>query len=200
MFEGYESASRVTTSAGGSYPQRVSADEDRDERRARLKRIRSILAFAGLYQVTHEMIKQVVLGHVRDHYSWGSDKARMHYDSDAYKRDVLSKDKSPFRASLLWLVEAGAITLAQADRPGDIYEHRHDLTHELDKYVFSSDMEPDVGLSGEAVEILRDISYFWTQIMIDLGALKEFGDLTLDQVTPGRLVLLQMCIDAHEEH
>ena len=131
MFEGYESASRVTTSVGGSYPQRVSADEDRDERRARLKRIRSILAFAGLYQVTHEMIKQVVLGHVRDHYSWGSDKTRMHYDSDAYKRDVLSKDKSPFRASLLWLVEAGAITLAQADRPDDIHEHGHDLTHKL---------------------------------------------------------------------
>ena len=140
MFEGYESASRVTTAVGGSYPQRVSADQDRDKQLARLEaklkpeRIRATLAFAGLYQLTHELIKKDVVPQVRNFYRGGFDVTTgPRYDEVGYKRDVLSKDKRPFRASLLWLVECGAITLAQADRLDDIYDHRHDLTHEIGK-------------------------------------------------------------------
>src|SRR3712207_8963567 len=62
-------------------------------------------------------------------------RSGIRYDEDRYQAQVLSRDpKSKFRASLLWLVDAGAITLAQANRLKDVYDHRHDLTHELIKY------------------------------------------------------------------
>ena len=54
----------------------------------------------------------------------------MHYDEEAYKKNVLSKDRRVFRASLLWLVEAEAIMLEQADRLDEIYSHRHELGRE----------------------------------------------------------------------
>jgi len=43
--------------------------------------------------------------------------------------------KNRFRASLLWLVEGEAITLSQADRLDEIHAHRHELSHELVKYI-----------------------------------------------------------------
>ena len=44
----------------------------------------------------------------------------MVYDEQAYAEKVLSRVlKNRFRASLLWLVDGDAITLAQADRLDD---------------------------------------------------------------------------------
>ena len=80
----------------------------------------------------------------------------MRYDEPGYKAKVLDRaPKSRFRASLLWLVDMEAITLAQADRLDEIYDHRHDLTHELIKYVVDPKFEPDVDLLADALDILR---------------------------------------------
>jgi hypothetical protein len=54
-------------------------------------------------------------------------------------------------------------------------------------------------LFTDAVEILRDILRFWTGIEIDLGSFEQFGDVEADEVTPGRLMLLQLCIGAYVE-
>ena len=78
-----------------------------------------------------------------------------------------------------------------------IYAHRHELTHELGKYIVDPAFEPDMQLFIDAVGILRDILRFWTRIEIDLGAFEQFGDVETDDVTPGRLVLLQLCIGAY---
>ena len=62
----------------------------------------------------------------------GFDEKGRRYDEAGYKAKVLDRaPKSRFRASLLWLVDVEAITLAQAVRLDEIYDHRHDLTHEL---------------------------------------------------------------------
>jgi hypothetical protein len=143
------------------------------------------------------MIKHAVVDQVRQFYWRGFDETGMLYDEDAYKRRVLSKDKQRFRASLLWLVDAEAITLAQADRLEDIYDHRHDLTHELGKYIVDVNFEPDMNLFLDALRILKDITRFWTQIEINIGTFEEHCDVSVDDVTPGTLLLLQMCIDAY---
>ena len=145
----------MATSASGSYPWRVEAAEDREQQRAQLaaklqpERIRATLAFAGPYQIIHEMIKRAVLDQVRQLYWCGFDENAPRYDEDSHKTQVLSKaNKRPFRASLLWLVEAEAITLAQADRLDEIYDHRHELTHALGKYIIDVNFEPKLDLSS----------------------------------------------------
>ena len=102
-----------------------------------------------------------------------------------------------FRASLLWLVEGDAITLAQADRLEDIYAHRHDLSHELLKYIVDLDFEPDVEMFTDALTILKATRRFWTSIERDIGTFADFGDVDLDDVTPISLAVLQMCIEAY---
>jgi hypothetical protein len=121
--------------------------------------------------------------------------------SERYKTDVLSLvgagKNQKFKASLAWLVKSGAITQAQADRLDDIYDHRHDLTHELMKYIVDPDFEPDVDLFGDALQILAAIRRYWTQIEIEIGTFDDRPDVTVDDVVPGTLLVLQMCIEAY---
>lgn len=178
----------------------AAQEEARTQLVAKLQpeRIRATLAFAGLYQIAHAMIQQAVLEEVRLFYRRGFDETGWQYDEEGYAAQVVSRaPKSKFRASLLWLVHSDAITLAQADRLDEIYDHRHDLTHELIKYVVDVKFEPDVELLADALKILADIRRFWTQIEVDIGTYEEFGDIDVDEVQPLSLMVLQMSIDAY---
>jgi hypothetical protein len=160
--------------------------------------MRATLAFAGLYQMTHQLIKIAVIDEVRAFYWRGMKDGTMVYDEQAYAEKVLARaPKKRFRASLLWLVDNDAITLAQADRLDDIYAHRHDLSHELIKYIVDPDFEPDVELFSDALATLVDIRRFWTSIEKDIGSFGDFGNVELDEVTPLSLYVLQMCIEAY---
>jgi hypothetical protein len=148
--------------------------------------------------MTHELIKAAVLDEVHEFYWRGIVDGVMVYDEQAYAENVLARaPQNKFRASLLWLVEGDAITLAQADRLEDIYAHRHDLSHELIKYIVDPDFEPDVELFTDALTILKATRRFWTSIEKDIGSFDDFGDVDLDEVTPLSLAVLQMCIDAY---
>jgi len=166
-------------------------------------RIRATLAFAGLFQLTHELIKRGVLDDVKGFYGYMNllGEPTWLYGPDGkrrYEQSVLSlAPGKPFEASLIWLKDSEAITSAQVHALERIYSHRHDLTHELDKYLVDPDREPDVDLLVEALEILRSISRFWTQIEIDIGTFEDHGEVTVDEVLPSQLAFLQMCIDAY---
>jgi len=68
-------------------------DQDPEAYRQRLEaklpplRIRATLAFAGLYQVTHELIKAAVLDEVRQFY-WQVRDGAMTYNELAYAENV----------------------------------------------------------------------------------------------------------------
>ncbi|HVU61242.1 MAG TPA: hypothetical protein VHD58_06260 [Mycobacteriales bacterium] len=162
------------------------------------ERIQATLGFAGLYQITHELIKTAVLEEVRAFYWRGIENGSDVYDEAAYSTQVLAKaPNSRFRASLLWLVDCDAITLPQADRLEEIHAHRHDLSHELIKYIVDPEFEPDIELLIEATATLRAIRRFWTSIEKDIGSFEDFGDVDIDEVVPLSLYVLQMCIDAY---
>ena len=180
---------------GNQDPQ---AYRQRLEAKLRPERVRATLGFAGLHQMTHEPIKTAVLDEVHEFYWRGIEDGAMVYDEQAYAEKVPAKaPKEKFRASLLWLVEHEAITLAQADRLEDIDAQRHDLSHELIKYIVDPDFEPDAELFADALVISKATRLFWTSIEKDIGVFENFGDVDLDEVTPLSLAVLQMCIDAY---
>ena len=182
----------------------VGYHDDPDEYAARLEakltpaRMRATLGFAGLYQITHEMIKQSVVDEVRDFFRTGFADRIWTYDEVQYAAQVISKaPKNRFRASVLWLVDGGALTVDQADRLTAIYDHRNDLSHELIKYIIDPDFEPDLDLFTDAVAILKDIRRFWISIERDIGTFDEFGEVDLDEVVPLSMLVLQQCLDAY---
>lgn len=174
------------------------ARKDALEAKLQPERIRATLAFAGLYQMTHQLIKEAVLDEVRQFYFCGFNEKGFLYDEERYKEHVLDlAPKDRFWASLLWLMGQEAITSTQADRLDDIYKHRHDLTHELIKYIVDFDFEPDVGLFGDSLQILAAIRRYWTEIEIGIGTFEDHPDVTADDVAPLSLYVLQMCVDAY---
>jgi hypothetical protein len=48
---------------------------------------------------------------------------------------VLARHKSRFEASLLWLVEAGAVTVAEVDGVRSLREYRNEIAHELPRML-----------------------------------------------------------------
>ena len=83
------------------------------------------------------------------------------------------------------------------NRLDEIYAHRHDLTHELAKYVVDPDFEPSMELFGDALQILRDVSRFWVQVEMDIGSFDEFGEIDVDEVVPADIAMLEICIKAY---
>lgn len=167
------------------------------------QRIRSTLVFAGLYQMTHELIKRSVVDDVKSFFGYSDliDGGTWLFGETGrkdYEKSVLARlPSNRFKASLLWLEEGGAIAGEQVARLEAIYAHRHDLTHELGKYIVDIDFEPNVQLFLDALAILRDISRFWTQVEKDTGTFDKYGDVDLDDITPGRLLVLQLCVQAY---
>ena len=154
--------------------------------------------------MTHEVIKHNVIEEVKGFYGrssfgggtwlWGKQ------GEDMYGREVLAlAPNKPFRASLKGLQASNAITSAQVDRLDEIYEYRHELTHELMKFVVDVEFEPSQTLLTDAVHIMRDLSRFWTQVQRDVGRFDDHGDVSIDDVHQGTLLLLQMCIEAYVE-
>ena len=72
-------------------------------------RVRATRAFAGLFQLTHEMLKSTVLDDVKSLYGYISvGDGSGEYE---YRRKVLDLvPGKPFRASLPWLQNMDAIT------------------------------------------------------------------------------------------
>lgn len=189
----------------------MSATENRNEELERLQakltpeRIRSTLAFAGLYQLTHEMLKRSVLNQVKSFFGYVDLEHTGTWIGGAtaerqYKSTVLAKAPgSPFKASLLWLKDMKAIDASQVDRLDHIYAHRHELTHDLITYVADVDREPDAELFFDALKILSDISRFWVQVEKDIGTFEQFGDIDIDEVVPASIAVLDLCIRAYSD-
>jgi len=161
-------------------------------------RIRSTMAFAALYQMTHEMIRHAVLDEVEQFFVIPID-GQFRVDEERYARDVLSRHKGRFKASLDWLVAMGAMTVEQADRIERINTHRNQLTHEPVRYIVDPDAEPDVDAFTDAVAILRSIRRFWTGIEADYGTYEDYPDVDLDEIVPLSMMVLQQCLDAYLE-
>lgn len=178
------------------YAERLNA-------KLRPARVRSTLAFAGLFQLTHEMLKSMVLDDVKSFYGYSDiDGAIMWIPEDGhadYKRHVLDLHKDRFIASLLWLQQMDALTADQAERLNDIYKHRHALTHELARYLIDPDLEPDVDLLVQALKTLTSLSQFWTRVEAGLGTFADHPDVDLNDVKGGRMLLIELCISAYTD-
>lgn len=170
--------------------------------------IRGTLAFAGLYQVTHEMLKHAVLDKVREFFCLDLDLdgscSMAAEEQEQYRHHVLSLAPNKFRPSLLWLVKNNAITQSQADRLELIRIHRDHLVHELVKYVIDPDEDPDVELLVDAITTLKDLHRFWINVERSTGGFflpdwSDVGEVDAEEVMPLSLIVLQYCLDAYRD-
>lgn len=107
---------------------------------------------------------------------------------EEYKKDVLSRSKSPICASLLWLKELDAIDQNDINKFEEIKNHRNELTHDLFAFISDSGKNLDSEKLSDLINLLLKIEKWWFinfECEVDPFICKE--DLNIDEViTPSQ--------------
>jgi hypothetical protein len=129
--------------------------------------IRSNLVRAGLVLATWELIQNEVETKVRDFYWAGFDEQRETLTHPDYKTKVLDLHKYPFEASLLWLIESGAIGETQAQTLRSFREYRNKVDHEMPSILVEVGHDIDISRIREAKDVISALGRFWYQIDVE---------------------------------
>lgn len=93
------------------------------------------LLFSSLYVAYFESFKEYVVETVKFFFNTGFSEDEYIF-SDDYKTKVLSKDKSPIKATLIWLKELEAIDQSDILLYDELRQYRNKLSHELLTLLF----------------------------------------------------------------
>ena len=96
--------------------------------------LRPNLILASIYIATFEILKDSIIGRLRDFYVSGFDE-NGDIIMPEYNDEVLIKDKSPTYASLKWLKESEAVTDEYIQKFNEIKEYRNRIAHEMTKML-----------------------------------------------------------------
>lgn len=86
---------------------------------------RTCLVDAALFLTAYQLLRNAIVDRVRDSFL----QEGWHYE--CYDEQVLVRHKSRFHASLLWLVEVGALQAAQVDEIHEIRRYRNKVAYDI---------------------------------------------------------------------
>jgi hypothetical protein len=158
--------------------------------------LRSALLLASLYVLAYESFQDGVIDHLRMLHFRGIDASGWKIDEDEYRRDVLSRDKHPLRASLLWFHEYGAINAADLTTADRLRGTRNKLVHELWKLLGTEELAPLLQDFSELLRIYRKVEV-WRILNLEIDGDPDFDGqaITEDDVIPGPMMFLRMLFD-----
>lgn len=113
-----------------------------------------------------------------------------------YRTEVLSRDKSPLYASLLWIKEQGGLVQSDLDDFDSIRRHRNELAHEPLAFLASHEREFDPTKFQLLVSLLVKIEHWWFSYF-ELAVNPEIlpPGANIDEVVPGPVWSLQLLLD-----
>ena len=145
---------------------------------------------AGLFLVVYELLKTEILENTRTFFTFGFDESGPKV-ADEYNTKVLSLDRSPFRASCLWLEASGAISSADVEVAGRIREHRNAVAHELPRFIVDTTARIDLSLFAEAHRLLQALGRFWGRIEVDTNPDFDGKDVLDEDIKSGSMLLME---------
>lgn len=162
------------------------------------KKLKSNLISASLFLAAYESLRASIVDQVRGFYWTGFDEHGDNF-SDSYTTRVLSRHKSPLRASLLWFLEMQAVTQDDLDLVDRLREHRNKIAHDLPAFVASADCDVDLDLLKQLIELVAKVDRWWIR-EIELSCDPDFDDRDLSQmddaeIASGRMIFLSMLFD-----
>ena len=161
--------------------------------------LRGNLIRASMFLASFEILQNSVVDGLRGFMCLEYDADLNLIDSDKYKELVLARHRSPFAASLDWLVEHGAVDSDDQDCAQRIREHRNLIGHELPKIIASTDHELDDSLFDSLFELVSKIDRYWIRELeipsnpeLDHLAPEEIPD---SEIASGNMAFLGMMRD-----
>ena len=146
---------------------------------------------AGAFLTGYELVKASILEGVRDFFLTGFDVHEGKTYSQSYQLKVLPLGKNPFDASLAWLVQNDALTAAQAAALDSSREHRHEVAHELARFLVDVDADVDVERLRTLHGIMRSLDRFWGSIEVDIDPDFDGVEVDRDHIRSGSGALFE---------
>lgn len=171
----------------------VVIDRDALNRKLAGPSIRVALQRAGIFLTGWELVKDDIEDRVRGFYEirTGTVDAR-------YETEVLSRSKHRLEASVLWLVEMGALTAAQGARVQEVREHRNKIAHQLALLLVDPSHEIDLTLLEDMAAIIRAVGAFFGRIAMDCDPEFDGRDVKDEDIRSGTSLLMDHLIAACE--
>jgi len=181
----------------GGEPSQHRGDEDTKARL--LKKISPeattlALVRAGAFLTGYELVKNAIISSLESFFTSGADA----YDgrrSAEYERVVLTLGRNPFEASVRWLVREEVLSEDQASSLDDIYAHRHQLAHELARFLVDPERDVNIAHLRQLQEIMRALDNFWGRIDAETSGDYDAADLEDSEMHSGSGLLFDYLLD-----
>lgn len=118
------------------------------------------LMLSSLYIASFESFKDYVIQEVKFFFNNGFVDGEYIFDSK-YKSHVTAKNKSPVKASLLWLEEMGATNQNDIRLYDELRQYRNKLSHELMDLLFEGLPEELPSKFAKLIELRIKIEKWW---------------------------------------
>lgn len=152
------------------------------------------LIAASLFLAAYETLKYSIVEQSRNFFMHGFDKNNKLFN-DNYYNNILSLDKNPLQASLLWLKNLGVFGEDDLSLVNQIREHRNDLAHNLQNFVLDADKKINVQLLESIYELTTKIDRWWI-LEVEIPTNPEFDGQMVDaeEIQSGNMIFLQLMI------
>lgn len=153
------------------------------------------LVSASLYITSYEMLKDSIIGRIRDFYCIGVDTSGPKISTD-YQNKVLTLNKNPLYASLRWLQDSEVIDQTDLQIFEELKALRNLLAHELSEIVLAG---KEVALSehmAKLMSLLRKIEVWWV-INVEIATDPDFDgqEVDPDDITPGPILIMRLMLE-----
>lgn len=157
--------------------------------------LRTNLIVASLFITAFEMLKESIIGRIRDFFTNGFDENGWIID-DKYKTEVLSKNKSQLYASLAWLKDMNAIDDNDIEKFNRVKDCRNELVHEIVNFVSKGPKNNPLPLFSEMVDLLHKIEKWWIlNVEIPTNPDLNGREINEEGIVPGQIMTLRLLLD-----
>ena len=159
--------------------------------------LRPNLILASIYIVAFEVLKNSIINRIRDSFILGFDGKEWTV-SPEYTESVLSKNKSPIYASLMWLQEVEAVNDEDIEKFEKIKNLRNIIAHEITELLMSGLPSEFADRYSEMINLLDKIERWWIvnyEIPINPDLYYRIDEIDVTKIVPCPVASLKILVD-----
>ncbi|WP_217181827.1 hypothetical protein ACN06F_07680 [Vreelandella sp. 21] len=113
--------------------------------------------------------------------------------NEEYFNDVLSFNKRPLKASLLWFKELGAINDQDIYKFDKAREHRYEIANNMSVFISDPNHEVNGHIFSTLLEATHKIGVFWV-VSYELSLSPDYDDQEIDEsgIQVGTIMMINM--------
>ena len=166
----------------------------RQERgRFNVERLSATFIRAALIITLYEVVKAAIVNDIRQFYAFDLDENLEPIETQAYRNEVMARERDVVSSSISWLVSQDALTPDDVEKLTRARVERNRLAHELAHVLVDSTSGVDQSIIDDLMAISRKLDRFWSSISLDVdpvlanmaagfeGSMRSSRQVALDQ-------------------